>query len=54
LPDIFLSTNNLNRSSQNIDIAMAGFRKAHMRAFVYSSCHLYSNKMCALRNPAYM
>jgi len=26
---------------------MAGFRKAHMRAFIYSSCHVYYNKMRA-------
>jgi len=25
--------------------SLAGFRKAHMRAFVYSSCHVYCNKM---------
>jgi len=26
---------------------MAGLRKAHMRAFVYNSCHVYYNKMRA-------
>jgi len=26
---------------------LAGFRKAHMCAFVYSSCHIYYNKMHA-------
>jgi len=26
---------------------MAGFRKAHMRAFVYNSCHVYCNKIRA-------
>jgi len=26
---------------------MAGFRKAHMRAFVYNLCHLCCNKMHA-------
>jgi len=27
--------------------SVAGFRKANMRAFVYSSCHVYCNKMRA-------
>jgi len=26
---------------------MAGFRKEHMRTFVYSSCHVYCSKMRA-------
>jgi len=31
---------------------MAGFRKAHMRAFVYSPCRVYYNNM-RYRNAAY-
>jgi len=28
-------------------IIFAGFRKAHMRAFIYNSCRAYCNKMRA-------
>jgi len=36
------------------DVITAGFHKAHMRAFVYSSCHVCYNKMYASESSLYV